>query len=133
MLARSKMIVIEHKDRGTRFGFRYIEKTLLQGQGRAIEVVNQAENGMEDILADLTSIIYSFCARLYGQRRAKRKTEQIVQQFQANGDTDAMKRVIPANAHFWIWNQQKSTRNTRASESNKACFVHQLVKSTMLM
>ena len=74
-----QMIVVEHKDRGTRFGFRYIE-TLLRCQGQSIEVVNQAENGMEDLLADLTSIIYSFCARLYGQRRAKRKTERIVQQ-----------------------------------------------------
>lgn len=75
-------IVIEQKDRGTRFGFRYIE-TLLQGQGRSIEVVNQAENNTEDLLADLTSIIYSFCARLYGQRRAKRKTEKIVQELEA--------------------------------------------------
>lgn len=75
------MIVIEHKDRGTRFGFRYIE-TLLQVQGRKIEVVSQAENNTEDLLADLTSIIYSFCARLYGQRRAKRKTEKIVQELE---------------------------------------------------
>jgi putative resolvase len=69
-------IVVEHKDRAARFGFRYIE-VLLEGQGRAIEVVNSAEGGKEDMLADLTSIIYSFCARLYGQRRAKRKTEVI--------------------------------------------------------
>jgi len=71
------LIVIEHKDRGTRFGFRYIE-SLLKTYGRAIEVVNQAENANEDLVADLQSIIYSFCARLYGQRRAKRKTEKIV-------------------------------------------------------
>ncbi|GLV55849.1 resolvase [Dictyobacter sp. S3.2.2.5] len=75
-------IVIEHKDRGTRFGFRYIE-TLLATYGREIEVVNQAENSTEDLLSDLTSIIYSFCARLYGQRRAKRKTERIVQELEA--------------------------------------------------
>jgi len=81
------LIVIEHKDRGTRFGFRYIE-TLLKGQGRTIEVVNHAENGTEDLLADLISIIYSFCARLYGQRRAKRKTEKIVAELE-KGDNDA--------------------------------------------
>ncbi|MDQ2903814.1 MAG: IS607 family transposase [Ktedonobacteraceae bacterium] len=75
-------IVIEHKDRGTRFGFRYIE-TLLQTYGREIEVVHRADNSTEDLLADLTSIIYSFCARLYGQRRAKRKTEKIVQELEA--------------------------------------------------
>jgi predicted site-specific integrase-resolvase len=76
------LIVVEQKDRLTRFGFRYLE-TLLRGQGRAIEVVNVAENGTEDLLADLTSIIYSFCARLYGQRRAKRKTETIVKELEA--------------------------------------------------
>ena len=74
-------IVIEHKDRCTRFGFRYIE-TLLNTYGRKIEVVNQAENSTEDLLADLTSIVYSFCARLYGQRRAKRKTDKIVQELE---------------------------------------------------
>jgi putative resolvase len=75
-------IVVEHKDRATRFGFRYLE-TLLKAQDRSIEVLNQAENSTEDLLADLTAIIYSFCARLYGQRRAKRKTEKIVQELEA--------------------------------------------------
>jgi predicted site-specific integrase-resolvase len=81
-------IVIEHKDRGTRFGFRYIE-TLLKTYGREIEVVNQAENNTEDLLADLTRIVYSFCARLYGQRRAKRKTEQIVQELEQESHEEA--------------------------------------------
>jgi len=72
------VIVVEHKDRLTRFGFKYIE-TLLAMQGRSIEVVNVTENPIEDIIADFVSILYSFCAKLYGQRRAKRKTEKIVQ------------------------------------------------------
>src|SRR5215469_4321691 len=72
-------IVVEHKDRLTRFGFHYLE-TLLEIQGRTIEVVNVAENDKEDLLADLVTIVYSFTARLYGQRRAKRKTEAIVAQ-----------------------------------------------------
>src|SRR5215469_1828434 len=75
-------IVVEHRDRLTRFGFHYIE-VLFSVQGRVIEVVNPAENDKEELLADLTSIIYSFCARLYGQRRAKRKTEKVVQELQA--------------------------------------------------
>lgn len=75
-------IVIAHKDRGTRFGFRSIE-TLLKTAGREIEVVNTAENDTEDLIADLISIIDSFCARLYGQRRAKRKTAKIVQELEA--------------------------------------------------
>ena len=69
------LIVVEHKDQGTYLGFRYSE--ILKGQRHSIKVVNQADNGMEDLLADLTSIISSFCARLYGLRCAKRKTERI--------------------------------------------------------
>lgn len=79
------IIVVEHKDRLTRFGFNYIE-SLLEIQGRKVEVVNLAEDGKEDLLQDLTSIIYSFCARLYGQRRAKRKTEAITKELQDNQD-----------------------------------------------
>jgi putative resolvase len=82
------LIVVEHQDRLTRFGFRYLD-TLLKGQGRALEVVHEAGNETEDLLADLTSIIYSFCARLYGQRRAKRQTEAIVQQLEAGEGTEA--------------------------------------------
>ncbi len=39
-------------------------------------------------MADLVSIIYSFSARLYGQRRAKRKTEKIVQELNAQAQTE---------------------------------------------
>ncbi len=81
------LIVVEHTDRATRFGFRYLD-TLLKSQGRAIEVVNLAENGQEDLLADLTAILYSFTARLYGQRRAKRKTESIIRSLEA-GENEA--------------------------------------------
>ena len=82
------LIVVEYQDRLTRFGFRYLD-TLLKGQGRALEVVNEAGNETEDLLPDLTSIMYSFCARLYGQRRAKRKTEALVRQLEAEEADDA--------------------------------------------
>ena len=83
------ILIIEHQDRATRFGFRYIE-SLFRVQGRLLEVVNQGENDQEDLLHDLASILYSFCARLYGPRRAKRKTAMIVQQLQAEkGEEDA--------------------------------------------
>ena len=69
-------IVVEHKDRLTRFGFNYIA-TLLTRQNVELEVVNPNHNDKDDLVADLVAIIYSFSARLYGQRRAKRKTERI--------------------------------------------------------
>jgi hypothetical protein len=71
-----------------RFGFRSLD-TLLSNQGRAIEVVNQAENGTEGLLADLTAIVYSFCARLYGQRRAKRKSSVSVEHVMQSASEDA--------------------------------------------
>lgn len=67
-------IVVEHKDRLTRFGANYIQ-SLLKSQNRTLEIINEAENGKEDLLNDLTSVIYSMCARLYGRRRAKRKAD----------------------------------------------------------
>jgi predicted site-specific integrase-resolvase len=76
------LLVVEHRDRLTRFGFPYME-TLLETQGRHVEVVNVAENDQEDLMADLEAMVYAFTARLYGQRRAKRKTEALVEQLKS--------------------------------------------------
>jgi predicted site-specific integrase-resolvase len=57
-------MVVEHKVRATRFGFRSI-KTLLEWQGRHIEVVTLAENGHKDLVADLVAIVSSCCAALW--------------------------------------------------------------------
>jgi putative resolvase len=88
------VIVVEHKDRATRFGFRYLE-TLLTQQGRRLEVVNLAENGREDLVSDLVAIVYSFSAKLYGQRRAKRKTEAIIKTLTESEDVDATGGTTP--------------------------------------
>lgn len=71
------VIVVEHKNRLTRFGYNYLEQ-LLKMQGRRIEVINLAENGKEDLVQDFVSIVTSFCARLYGQRRSKRKAKRLI-------------------------------------------------------
>lgn len=71
------LIVCEHKDRLTRFGFNYI-KTLLNKMGKDIEVINEAREEKEDLMQDFISIITSFCARIYGLRRQKRKKECII-------------------------------------------------------
>ena len=65
-------IVVEHKDRATRFGFRYLE-TLLALQGRSIEVVNLAENNREDLLQDLSSIV----AHYLGPGKSAQHAQQI--------------------------------------------------------
>lgn len=71
-------IIVEHKDRLTRFGFNYI-KALLNNRGGDIIVVNAVDNDKEDLLQDFISVITSFCARIYGQRRSKRKTEKLLE------------------------------------------------------
>ncbi len=70
-------IVIEHKDRCSRFGVAYIQ-TLLKTQGRELVILNEAEEGQDDLMQDFVAIITSFCARLYGRRRASRKTTQLL-------------------------------------------------------
>ena len=72
-------IVVEHKDRLARFGLNYIEK-LLWMNNRTIEYINPVMNEKEDIIQDFVSIITSFTARLYGQRRSKRKTIELIQE-----------------------------------------------------
>ncbi|MEA1964383.1 MAG: IS607 family transposase [Candidatus Aerophobetes bacterium] len=72
-------LIVEHKDRLTRFGFNYIQ-ILFNQIGKEIEVVNEAENDKQDLMQDFISIITSFCTSLYGLRRSKRKTERIIKE-----------------------------------------------------
>lgn len=76
-------IVVEHKDRLCRHGFNYIE-TLLNKENKTIEVVNQPLDDKEDLMNDFVSIVTSYCARIYGIRRTKRKTEQIINELCKN-------------------------------------------------
>jgi putative resolvase len=76
-----KILLVEHKDRLTRFGFNYI-KEWLESTGRKIEIVDETSDDRADLIQDLISIVYSFSARLYGLRRAKKKTEEIMRVIQ---------------------------------------------------
>lgn len=83
------ILLVEHKDRLTRFGFNYIEVLLEKSQQR-VEVINYIQEDKEDLINDLVSIITSFCARIYGQRRTKRKTEDLIKELkkeQLNGSS----------------------------------------------
>jgi predicted site-specific integrase-resolvase len=69
-------IIVENKDRLTRFGFNYLNK-LLSKLGCEIIVINCSDRDEEDLIKDLVSIMTSFCCRLYGLRRGKNKIKQI--------------------------------------------------------
>ena len=87
---KATRLVVEHKDRLTRFGFNYIKILYPECE---IVVVNEVES-KEDLFEDFVSLVTSFCARIYGRRRSKRKTEELLQKLESeevgkNGDNDA--------------------------------------------
>lgn len=69
-------IVVLHKDRLTRFGFRYLER-LVKSRGGEIVVINGSDDNHEDLLKDFIAVITSFCCRLYGARRGQAKALKI--------------------------------------------------------
>ena len=79
---RATKIVVEHKDRLARFGCTYIE-ACCKHFGCTVEYVNNVSSEKEDLVQDFVSVITSFCARLYGQRRGKRQTERLVASLEA--------------------------------------------------
>jgi predicted site-specific integrase-resolvase len=70
-------IVVEHKDRSTRFGWNYIT-TLMEAHGRRMEAVFPDET-KDDLVNDCVSIITSMAARIYGRRGSRRKAERMKQ------------------------------------------------------
>jgi len=68
-------IVIEHKDRLTRFGFNYIEQ-LLETQGRKLEVIFPTDTDNE-LIDDFVAVITSMAARIYGKRNSKKHARKI--------------------------------------------------------
>lgn len=69
-------ILVENKDRLTRFGFNYL-KRLLEKTGTNIIVVNETKEDEHELMKDFISVMTSFCCRLYGLRRCKNKVEKI--------------------------------------------------------
>lgn len=63
-VARVTRIVVEHRDRLCRLGSEYVRAALL-AHGRELVVVDSAEVG-DDLVRDMTEILPSMCARLYG-------------------------------------------------------------------
>ena len=67
-------VIVEHKDRLTRFNFEIIKK-LAKGFGVEIEVIDVELNKTfeEELVSDIVSLMASFSARLYGKRSSRNK------------------------------------------------------------
>ena len=77
-------IIIEHRERLTRFAFEAIENAL-KAQGRKIIVIDDKEID-DDLVRDATEVLMSCCARLYGRRGVKNRTEAALQTLQGGDD-----------------------------------------------
>ncbi|MCA1680137.1 MAG: IS607 family transposase [Thermoleophilaceae bacterium] len=67
-------VVVEHRERLARFGVEYVEAAL-RAQGRRLVVVEEREVD-DDLVRDITEVLTSMCARLYGRRSARRRAER---------------------------------------------------------
>ena len=81
------VVVVEFKDRLTRFGFEYL-KRYFESQGVKVEVVEESEKGyMEELIEDFISIVISFAGRIYGKRSQKfRKIKNVIEEVVGNDD-----------------------------------------------
>jgi putative resolvase len=70
------VLVVEHRDRLARFGVEHLEATLT-ASGRRLVVVDPAET-TSDLVRDITEVLTSMCARLYGQRAAKNRAARAI-------------------------------------------------------
>ena len=76
-------IVVEHKDRLTRFGFNYLE-SLWEGE---IVVINAVAEDERDLMQDFVSLVTSFTARLYGKRRSRRNIERLIESLKSDAES----------------------------------------------
>ena len=69
-----KGLTTSHRERLMRFGFEYVEAALA-AQNRRIMVIEPDEM-KDDIVRDMTEVLTSMCARLYGKRSAQHCAEK---------------------------------------------------------
>ena len=81
------VIVCEHRDRVCRFGFEYVAAAL-GAHGRSIVVVDDTE-AADDPVRDMTEVLTSLCARVYGRRGAAKR---------AAAAAAAARSAVPAEA-----------------------------------
>jgi putative resolvase len=67
-------VVVEHRDRLARMNAELVEAAL-SAHGRRLVVLDDGEMD-DDLVRDMTEVLTSFCARLYGRRSARNRAEK---------------------------------------------------------
>ncbi|MHB8219579.1 MAG: IS607 family transposase [Acidimicrobiales bacterium] len=79
-------IIVEHRDRFARFGAEYVAGSLDAGDRRMV-VVDDGEVD-DDLVRDMTELMTSLRARLYGRRSAAHRAARAVQVATTGGGSD---------------------------------------------
>lgn len=70
-------LIVEHRDRLARMDAGLVESAL-EASGRRLVIVDDTELD-DDLVRDMTEVLISFCARLYGRRSARHRAEQALE------------------------------------------------------
>ncbi len=83
------VVVVEFRDRLTRFGFEYLAR-FFESHGVRVEVVEESEKGyMDELVEDFVALVTSFAARIYGKRSQKfRKIKNTIEEVVGDGHQD---------------------------------------------
>jgi len=76
-----KTIVVEHRDRFGRMNVELVE-SVLTASGRTLLVMNSNEV-VDDFVRDVTEVLTSLCARLYGKRGAANRARRAIEKMQS--------------------------------------------------
>lgn len=73
------VVVVEHCDRLTRFGFGHLTASMA-ACGRRVVVLEESETleTISDLVGGVTGVLAGLCARLYGQCSASRRAADAV-------------------------------------------------------
>jgi putative resolvase len=72
----ASVVIVEHRDRLARFGTEHLEAALA-AHGRKVVVADPGETS-DDLVRDMTGVLTSMCARLYGRRGARNRAMRAV-------------------------------------------------------
>ena len=86
-------VVVEHRDRLARTNAELVEAAL-SAHGRRVVVLDPGEVD-DDLVRDMTALLTSFCARLYGRRSARNRAEKALRCAQRDVGPGALKASQP--------------------------------------
>jgi excisionase family DNA binding protein len=69
-------VIIEHKDRLTRFQYNFIEKMFKSYDVEIIHIEKNDVDEQEDLVTDIISLMASFSGKVYGKRSAERRKKK---------------------------------------------------------